>query len=80
MKKTWKGILFAPSRILHSGLLATRGPRVVVTHRFFPSPIPRRVALDRGGVPRLEAEGKWRAEASRSRDPLGGGEARSLHG
>lgn len=65
------GLLFSPARVLHRGLVPTRGPRVVVTVCLLPSPVHWRVALERGAMLRRNRDGKWHSDASVLREILG---------
>ena len=56
-------VLFQPSRVLHSGITPTLGPRYVLTLCLLPSPVPWREALERGAQVDLRTDPIWHADA-----------------
>lgn len=56
-------VLFQPSRVLHSGITPTLGPRYVLTLCLLPSPVPWREAFERGAQVDLRRDDLWHADA-----------------
>lgn len=65
---SWRGAageasLFAPSGVLHRGVMPCRGPRDVLVVCLLPSPVPWREALERGWLSDLRRDRKWHRNA-----------------
>ena len=65
-------VLFQPSRVLHSGITPTRGPRYVLTLCLLPSPVPWRAAFERGAQVDLRRDDLWHADARQMEQRLAG--------
>ena len=67
-----EAVLFQPSRVLHSGITPTRGPRYVLTLCLLPSPVPWRAAFERRAQVDLRRDDLWHADARQMEQRLAG--------
>jgi len=66
--RDWRGdageaSLFAPSRVLHRGVMPSRAPRDVLAVCLLPSPVPWEEAFERGWSSDLRRDPKWHRNA-----------------